>query len=133
MHATPRPESLITAKNDSRLKALSIRKGQVHIANAQPPNIAGTQVYFDVEGIPGEEVYYLVGMRFQAANAWTELSDWADLHDQERDIWRRCLGTLLELETPQLVHYGHYEAAYLARMRDRYPDLLPERGTISKL
>ena len=133
MHATPRPESLITAKNDSRLKALSIRKGQVHIANAQPPKIAGTQVYFDVEGIPGEEVYYLVGMRFQAANAWTEISYWADSHDQERDIWRQSLGTLLALESPQLVHYGHYEAAYLARMRDRYPDLLPERGRFEAL
>jgi hypothetical protein len=111
----------MTNKNDNRLKALAIRKKQVHILNADPVVFAGSPVYFDVEGLPGSDNYYLVGMRFQMGNDWIERSYWANARTEERDVWRQCLTTLLGIESPQLIHYGSYESTYLARMKQRYP------------
>jgi RNase_H superfamily/Transposase IS66 family len=84
----------------------------------------GPPVYFDVEGMPGGETYYLVGMRFKTGNSWVERSYWADTKTDERDVWRQCLTTLLGIERPQLIHYGSYESTYLARMRQRYPSTI---------
>jgi predicted RecB family nuclease len=120
-HATPRSTPpLVSKKNDHRLKALAIRKDQVHILSADPTTREGTPVYFDVEGIPSADIYYLTGLRFKMGNEWVEHSYWADSRAEERDIWRQCLATLLVMDRPYLVHYGSYESNYISRMRQRY-------------
>jgi predicted RecB family nuclease len=127
-HATPRPvNALMTNKNDHRLKALAIRKKQVHILNVEPVTALGTPVYFDVEGIPGTDQYYLVGLRFRKRAKWHEYSFWADDKAGERTIWKQLLATLDAIPDPQLVHYGSYESVYLARMRERYPETLRKK------
>ena len=91
-HATPRPKNtLVTNKNDNRLKALAIRKKQVHILSAENTTTPGTPIYFDIEGIPGADIYYLVGMRFKVAGEWIERSYWANTRTEERDVWKQCL------------------------------------------
>jgi predicted RecB family nuclease len=125
--ATARPHSsLATNKNDNRLKALAIRKKQVHIINSELISTAGTPVYFDVEGIPGADTYYLVGMRFEMGKESIERSFWANARAEERDLWGQCLNALTAIDKPQLVHYGSYESGYLARMRERYPDTIKD-------
>ena len=132
LRATPRPlNTLVTNKNDSRLKALAIRKKQVHILHADPVAVEGTPVYFDVEGMPGSDYYYLVGMRFKMGDHWIERSYWADTRTEESDVWRQCLKTLLTIENPQLVHYGSYESTYIARMRQRYPNTIRNKRQLN--
>src|SRR5262249_13951325 len=122
---TPRPSnSLVINKNDNRLKALAIRKKQVHIINSKVVATEGSPVYFDVEGIPGADIYYLVGLRFQIEKEWVERSFWADSRREECDVWRQWLHGRTAIHTPQLVHYGSYESRFLARMRERYPDTI---------
>ena len=125
VHATPRPAtSLVINRNDSRLRALAIRKKQVHILNNEPVPIEGTPVYFDVEGIPGSDAYYLVGMRFKREDEWIECSYWAHSRAQEQNVWEQFVHTLLTIDNPQLVHYGSYESRYLVHMKRRYPEAI---------
>ena len=125
VHATPRTAtSLVINRNDSRLRALAIRKKQVHILNNEPVPIEGTPVYFDVEGIPGSDTYYLVGMRFKREGEWIERSYWANSRAQEQNVWEQFLHTLLTIGDPQLVHYGGYEIRYLVHMKRRYPEAI---------
>src|SRR5262249_7404732 len=133
-HATPRPvNALVTNRNDNRLKALAIRKNQVHILNAEPVPPAGAPVYFDVEGIPGGDTYYLAGMRFKTGTEWMERSFWAGTRAEERDVWRQCVSVLTTIDNPQLVHYGSYESGYLARMRERYPDTIKDLNRFDRM
>lgn len=45
------------------LKALAIREKKIHIVGPPELKIAGTPVYFDVEGLPDRDFYYLIGLR----------------------------------------------------------------------
>ena len=69
-------------------------------------------------------------MRFKVADKWNERSYWADTREEERSIWKLCLKTLNEIDTPQLVHYGGYESRCLARMRKRYPEYDKEQKSV---
>jgi predicted RecB family nuclease len=48
-------------KYSHELKALAIREGKIHIAGRPELNIKGNPVYLDVEGIPDQDFYYLIG------------------------------------------------------------------------
>lgn len=108
------------AKNDFKLKALAIKKSQIHVVGAQPLNFEGVPTFLDVEGMNDRDFYYLIGLRFERDGALTERSFWADRPAGERDIWESCLQTLKEIENPQIVSYGAYETRFLRQMRERY-------------
>ena len=124
-HATPHPNSPIgVTKHDPRLRALAIQKKQAHAILPDRVSIAGSPIYIDVEGIPGDETYYLIGMRHQHRKRWIEKSFWADNAQQEEKIWRDFLRQLSSINNPQLVHYGNYENTFIARMQQRYPSAI---------
>jgi predicted RecB family nuclease len=133
-HATARPAAtVITTKNDNKLKALAIKKQKVHVLCAQPSKQQGTPVYFDVEGVPGEDFYYLIGMRYKIGDEWIESSLWANTREEERAIWTQCIQRLSALKSPQIIHYGHYETIFFKRMRERYPEAVPHPEYINEL
>ena len=47
------------------LKALAIREHKIHIVGNPNLRIEGTPIYFDVEGLPDRDVYYLIGIRLE--------------------------------------------------------------------
>jgi predicted RecB family nuclease len=113
------------AKNDHKLKALAIKKGQIHVIGTPSFKIEGTPVFVDVEGMPDRDFYYLIGLRFEVDGNAVEHSYWADSLGDEREIWGEFLGTLKEIDNAQIVSYGAYETRFLRQMKDRYP-LSPE-------
>ena len=62
----PRPPERPTSasKNDHKLRALAIKKKQIHVVGALPMKLDGIPVFLDVEGMPDRDFYYLVGLRF---------------------------------------------------------------------
>jgi len=126
---SPRRLSHSLAKHYPSLKALAIRKNQVHVLGKPTFTLPQTPVYIDVEGDPDREFYYLIGLRIASANQPLCHFYWADREEDEREIWANCLRTITELDTPRLIHYGAYEAQFLRRMRARYPDV----GNLSRV
>ena len=120
-------------KHDPALKALAIRKRQVHvIGTPQWPNIENP-VYLDVEGVPDREFYYLIGLRYRSGDHYVYRSFWADDPSKEGEMWAACLRDLRGMDMPRLIHYGSYETQFLKRMKARYPALTTESNLIESL
>jgi predicted RecB family nuclease len=120
-------------KNDNKLRALAIKKQQIHVLCSPQVKRRQTPVYFDVEGFSGGHFYYLIGMRFKIGDDWNECSLWADRRQDECLIWKECIRQLRALENPQIIHFGSYETNFLRRMKERYPALLPNPEFVDEL
>jgi predicted RecB family nuclease len=119
----PRKRSVSdVTKHQHSLKALAIRKNQIHIVGKPALSTAGTPVYFDVEGDPDRDFYYLIGLRTRSVGSSVHYSFWANDPIDERDMWADCLYRLTAIDNPRLIHYGSYETQFLKRMRIRYPN-----------
>ena len=107
-------------KHDHKLKALAIKKAQIHVVGLPSLIIEGTPVFMDVEGMPDRDFYYLIGLRHERRGTPVEQFFWAERQENESDIWRRCFAALKEIDNPQIVHYGAYENRFLKHMRERW-------------
>src|SRR5258708_4010156 len=108
-------------KHDHALKALAIRKDQIHTIGPVTWTPHGTPVYIDVEGDSDRDFYYCIGIRFESAGVDVQRSFWADDPTEEGRMWTECLAALGEIENARLVHYGSFETSFLRRMKKRYP------------
>jgi predicted RecB family nuclease len=125
--------SSLPAKHDHKLKALAIKKAQIHVVGSPTLSIKGTPVFMDVEGLPDRDFYYLIGLRHETGGTPVERSFWADGPDNECDIWRECLAALKEIDNPRIVHYGAYETRFLKRMRERWKPTAGEAAVVDRL
>lgn len=113
------------------LKALAIREQKIHVVGKPELHIDGTMVFFDVEGLPDRDFYYLIGVRLENKNGVERYSLWADLVQDEEHIWKEFLNILSGADHPTLMHYGSYETTFLKRMCDRYGGP-PKDSTLGK-
>jgi predicted RecB family nuclease len=102
------------------LRALAIRQKKIHIIGSPEMTIEGTPVYFDVEGLPDRDFYYLIGVRIGNPDSPVQHSLWADNAEDEMKIWNEFIGILSNVKDPILIHYGSYETVFLKRMGVRY-------------
>ena len=56
-----RRASSLLGRSNPALRALAIRKNQIHVIGTPVINPVGTPVYFDVEGVPDRDFYYRLG------------------------------------------------------------------------
>jgi predicted RecB family nuclease len=105
------------------LKALAIREQKIHVVGNPQLRIEGTPIYFDVEGIPDRNFYYLLGAYLETDDGVKRHSLWANDAVDEEHVWKGFLDILSGIDQPVLVHYGRYEKIFLERMCDRYGGL----------
>jgi predicted RecB family nuclease len=105
------------------LKALSIRENKIHIVGSPELKIEGTPVYIDVESLPDQDFYYLVGVRFNKNQSAVQHSLWAETPHDEKKIWNEFICILETVQLPLLICYGSYETVYLRTMCDRYGEV----------
>ena len=91
------------------LRALAIRKKQIHVVGTPALTTFGTSVYLDVEGDSDRDFYYLIGLRICSSGSCVHHSFWANDVSEESDMWASCLNTLSSIDAPRLIHYGSYE------------------------
>jgi len=118
-----RRSASLPPKHHHALKALAIRKQQIHLLGTPAFELSHVPVYIDVEGDPDRDFYYLIGLRTLVGESIKQYSFWADDPADERDLWAECLRQLSTIDNPRLVHYGSYETQFLKRMGARYPDI----------
>jgi predicted RecB family nuclease len=124
---------LKSLKHEPALKALAIRKRQIHVVGTPVWNDLGHPIYFDVEGVPDRDFYYLIGLRYLSGNNYIHRSFWADDPSDEKVMWLKCLETLALLNQPRLIHYGSYETQFLRRMKARHSGVSINSGLIDHL
>jgi predicted RecB family nuclease len=101
-------------------RALAIRVKKLHIVGSPAIKIEGTPVYLDVEGLPDQGFYYLVGIRTKAGDSVVQHSFWSDGPSDEGRVWQEFLSRLMEVERPILIHYGSFEGVFLKQMCEKY-------------
>ena len=117
-----RRAGVVSRHNRHALRALALRKNQIHVVGAPTLSVEGTPIYFDVEGDPDRDFYYLVGVLVKSDEKAVHYSFWANDPSDERGMWADCVRTLRRIDNPRLIHYGSYETQFLKRMRSRYSD-----------
>ena len=102
------------------LKALAIREKKIYVVGQLAFKINGTPVYLDVEALPDQDFYYLIGARVKTQDGFTQHSFWADEAADTPRIWNEFLTFLAGVPNPCLIHYGSFEKTFLKHMCDRY-------------
>jgi predicted RecB family nuclease len=114
-------------KHDHSLQALAVREQTAYIALR--PELPGgvTRLYLDVEGLPDDDFYYLIGLTVEEGDCRRHFSFWADNPAEEASIWRSFLEVMGRVGGFCLFHYGSYEKDFVEKMGARHggdPDLL---------
>jgi predicted RecB family nuclease len=120
-------------KHDHKLKAVAIKKGQIHVVGAPEFRSQGTPVFIDIEGMPDRDFYYLIGLRYQAQGRTVQQSFWANQPEDEGTMWQNCIHVLKRIDNPGLIHYGAYESRFLKAMRARWTVTDEDAAFIDKL
>jgi len=108
------------SKSHYSLRALSIRNKRVYIVNSQKVDYPSVSIFLDVEGIPDQNFYYLIGMSIVMKNSIQYISYWADSISDEEKLWRQFLNTIRKYEEATIFHYGRYEVQFINRMINKY-------------
>jgi len=104
------------------LRALAIRENTVYIHGIPHLSKAETQVYLDIEGLPDDESYYLIGALVVSGGKESFHSFWADHKSQELEIFLQFIEAVCQLADWRVLHFGGYETAALKRMKARLPE-----------
>ena len=107
-------------KHHHSLNALAIRTQTIYIAKKPELPCATTRVYLDVEGIPDENFYYLIGLVIDDGANVTSHSLWASDKTEEKVIWSLFLEKMVVLKDFVLFHYGSYETKFIKQMGAQY-------------
>jgi predicted RecB family nuclease len=103
------------------LKALAIREQKVFIQKLPELEKKQTEIFFDIEGVPDRDFYYLIGVIIKTENSETEHSFWADNTSEQQDIFIQFIDLLNAQNDFVLYHYGSYEIQALKRIAKKLP------------
>jgi predicted RecB family nuclease len=113
------------------LQALAIREKTVFIHGSPNYPESKSQIYLDIEGMPYNDAYYLIGALVVSDGNKTFHSLWADNHSEEPAIFAKLLEIISAVPDYKIFHFGDYEKVALRKMKLRLPEKLhPELDNI---
>ncbi len=107
-------------KHHHSLNALAIRTQTIYIAGKPELPTASTRVYLDVEGMPDENLYYLIGLIIDDGTNVSAHSFWANNKSEEKTIWKSFLEIMEHMSDYVLFHYDSYETKFIKKMGSEY-------------
>ena len=113
------------------LKALAIREQKVFIQKLPELENKEMEIFFDIEGIPDRDFYYLIGVIIKTENSKTEYSFWANDISEQQDIFMQFIDLLNLQNDFILYHYGSYEIQAIKRVTKKLP--IPYQNKITKI
>src|SRR2546428_3792126 len=115
------------------LTALAIREQKMYILGKPALPLTRNPVYLDVEGIPDQDFYYLIGIRFKRGASYVQHSFWANNLAEEKAMWSTFIEAVANIDNHQLIYYGNYEKVFLQRMKQRYPKAIETLSFLDRL
>lgn len=91
------------------LQALSLRTKKVHIHGTPVLPAGETEVYFDIEGLPGEDYYYLIGAAVVQGGQVCHHAFWAEGKSEQTAIFSQFADLVAQLPNCKLFHFGRYD------------------------
>ncbi len=108
--------------HDLKLQALAIRTGKIYLQEIPSLIRQETELYLDIEGLPDQNLYYLIGLLVRQGGKTQYYSFWADDADvkSEKKIWQDFLGVVNQYSDSPVYHYGNYEIRAIKALDKRY-------------
>jgi hypothetical protein len=91
------------------LKALALREKKTFIIEIPPLQTSQREIYIDVEGLPYENFFYLIGVLVIRNGMKDHFSFWADSRQDLDRMFTAFIETLSGLDDFTIYHYGSYE------------------------
>ncbi len=101
------------------LKALAIREKKIHVHEIPTLPKSTTTVFFDIEGVPSESLYYLIGVSVVSDHFSKQFQFWANSKEEEIGIFIQFLEMLSEFDDFVLFHFGSYETRAIKQISKR--------------
>ena len=95
------------------LKALAIREAKTFIQEIPTIPVSQNEIFFDIEGLPDRNIYYLIGVIIRANGVENTYSFWATNEDEKKNIFVEFISLLQSLDEFTAYHYGSYETQAL--------------------
>jgi predicted RecB family nuclease len=108
--AAPRPHSFAS-------QALALRENKIHINGAPNLKKSSLSIYLDIEGVPDEDLYYLMGVLIDDGITQQMHSFWADTKDEQGRVVTQFVQLLMAYTNYTLYHFGNYENMALRAMK----------------
>lgn len=98
------------------LKALALKEKQTYILETPKIPESVTEIFLDIEGLPDENLNYLIGLTIKDGKDEKHLSLWADSKQNELEIFKQLFSIILKFNDFIIYHYGNYEIRALKNM-----------------
>lgn len=108
-------------KHSLELQALAIKEQKIYIQEMPELKRHPVELFLDIEGIPDQRFYYLMGLLVCEGENSTQHSFWADTPEDEETIWEQLLAKINEHPKAPIYHYGNYEVKVINALAKRYP------------
>ena len=121
-----------TTQHNHALQALAIRTDTIYVGPRPELPKRPTLVYVDIEGVPTQESYYLIGVLVCTGSKQQSFSLWADTKNDERKMWTSFLRIIQRQHEFAILHYGAYDARAMITGPEtwRRPSTDPESARI---
>jgi predicted RecB family nuclease len=113
------------------LQALAIREKTVYIHGTPVLPRGNVEVYFDIEGLPDRDFYYLLGALVISEGQESFHPYWADSESDQESIFSQFADMVYQLPGSQLFHFGDYDALAIKRVASLCSD--GRRGTLEAI
>lgn len=102
------------------LQALAIRTNKVYVKQLPELLRQPVELFLDIEGIPDNESYYLIGLLIWKNAASICNTFWAHNASDETQIWQQFLSITDEYPDAPIYHYGNFESKAINILGKRY-------------
>ncbi len=116
-------------KHRLELQALAVREKKVYIQELPHLPRKTVELFLDIEGIPDQNFYYLIGLLICERENKIHYSFWADDVNDEERIWKQLIKRLDEYSDSPIYHYGSYELKAIKELTKKYS---PDRKNIAR-
>jgi len=109
-----------SATHKPELQALAIRTGKIYLQELPELSREPVELFLDIEGVPDQQFYYLIGLLVCKSDTSVKHSFWADTHKDEATIWQRFVEKANQYPNAPIYHYGSFELKVISKLAGRY-------------
>ena len=102
------------------LQALAIRTGKIYLQQLPELSRRPVELFLDIEGIPDQQFYYLIGPLVCKSDIAIQYSFWADTLQHEAQIWHQFIEKINQYPDAPIYHYGSFEPKAINKLARRY-------------
>lgn len=113
-------KSKIPLRYRPELQALAIRTEKIYIQELPKIPKNEVELFLDIEGIPDQDFYYLIGLLVSSSKEQSYYSFWADSTKDEKKIWDNFIDEVNKYPGVPIYHYVGYDLRAINQLKKRY-------------